>query len=353
MKYKVLKQFLVLALPIVCKYLLFIIFVDWDVFNAEDFREDIIFFFIIAAFIFSKFFQKAVFKNIILLIYILCVILETTSYLAVSSTFSSSYMYLLLESSTSELNEFAGGYFSAKILIAILILISLFFYLRRLKFSPFFKNSNILAISFLVISTLFLKLTGLIESNAYHNIVRGTYGYYELQKRMNFETDIDKKSITVSSDNEVLVLLLGESTTRNNMQLYGYNRKNTPLLNSIKNELLVYNNVISTDVFTLKAVPKILTSLTGEVSENNAIDIVRVFKSAGFDTYWLSNQRPISYHDNAISKIASGSKDFKFYNHLIDKNAKVLDEKMLPDYNAILDKPGKKLIVIRHNRSFA
>ena len=33
------------------------------------------------------------------------------------------------------------------------------------------------------------------------------------------------------------------------------------------------------------------------------VDIVQVFKVAGYDTYWLSNQRPISFHDNAISNI--------------------------------------------------
>lgn len=347
MNNKRLKHILILALPLVFKYLLFLVFVDWDVFNAEDLGEDIFFFCIITTLVFSKFFQKVFLKNVVLFIYVFYIILETTSYLAVSSTFSSSYMYLLLESSLSELNEFAGGYFSPKILIAFLIFISLFFYLRRLKFTPFLKYSNLLATSFLFVGVLFLKFTGLIESNAYHNIVRGTYGYYKLQNSIKFETEIDKKDIIVSSENEVLVILLGESTTRNNMQLYGYDRQTTPLLNQIENELFVYNNVISTDVFTLKAVPKILTSLTGKISEDSALDVVRIFKSAGFDTYWLSNQRPISYHDNAISKIASGSKDFKFYNHLIDKNTKVLDEKMLPDYNAILDKPGKKLIVLR------
>ena len=347
MRNKKIKQIIILALPLLLKYVFFFVFVDWRVFDSEDIKEDVIFFGLIALLIQTKLFQKHFFKTLLLFVYLLYIVLETTSYLAVSSTFSSSYMYLLLESSSAELKEFAGGYFSWPILLVFLINIFFFFRLRKIAWNADYKQSNLLGLSGFAIIIFVLKFTGLIESNAYHNAVRGSYGYYKLQKNMQLASAINKSDVKVTSDNEVLVLVLGESTDRNHMQIYGYNRQTTPNLNVLKDELYVFDNVISTEVFTLKAVPKILTSLNHNSNGEDLVDIVQVFKTAGYDTYWLSNQRPISFHDNAISNIASGSKTFQFYNHQIDRDAKVLDEALLPDYSEILKKEGKKLIVLR------
>ena len=158
--------------------------------------------------------------------------------------------------------------------------------------------------------------------------------------------EISKKNIQINANNEVLVVVLGESTARGHMQLYGYKRETTPLLNAIKDSLFIYNNVISTDVFTLKVIPKMLTSLDNTNTNKEVINIIEVFNKAGYNTFWLSNQRPISFHDNAISKIASASNKFKFFNHIIDKHTVVLDEIILPDYKNILNQKGKKVIFI-------
>ncbi|TCK66839.1 heptose-I-phosphate ethanolaminephosphotransferase [Winogradskyella wandonensis] len=346
MTLRLIRHLFLLATPLILKYLFFLVFVDWGVFDHEDLVEDAIFFCSVSLLIHIQFFQNKLFNNLLLFVYIFYVVLETTSYLAVSSTFSSSYMYLLLESSSSELKEFAGGYFNWKILLVFLANSLLFLKLRNVNFKVDFKYSNSIGFSGALVILLFLKFTGFIESNAYHNAVRGVYGYVDLQNGMQLSSNIKAADLQITADNDVLVLVLGESTNRSHMQIYGYNKPTTPLLNTIKDSLYIFNNVISTDVFTLKAVPKILTSLS-DMSSGNLTDIVQVFNAADYDTYWLSNQRPISYHDNAISKIASKSKSFKFYNHLIDRDTKILDEEILPDYEELLDKPGKKLIVLR------
>ncbi|MEN3322628.1 phosphoethanolamine transferase [Mariniflexile soesokkakense] len=267
--------------------------------------------------------------------------------MAVSSNFTSSYMFLLIESNQRELSEFTASYINTKIILFLALMVVSFFVIRKKKLE--IKNSKKVlfgALFFLgIIATL--KLTGLIENNAYHNIVRGTYGYFELQKSVKFNTEISKEDIQITADNEVLVVVLGESTTSGHMQLYGYKRETTPLLSAFKSSLFVYNNVISTDVFTLKAVPKILTSLDNTSTEDTTTNLIEIFNKAGYKTYWLSNQRPISFHDNAISKIASASYQFKFYNHKIDKHTTILDEIIFPDYKDILNQSGKKVVFLR------
>ncbi|SEQ83484.1 heptose-I-phosphate ethanolaminephosphotransferase [Hyunsoonleella jejuensis] len=345
--FKGINNILFLVVPLLLKYVFLLCFIDWVLFDIQDIIEDAFFLIVIIVIVNSDIVRKQLFGDILFLIYLFYLILETTSYMAVSSNFSSSFMYLLLESNRDEFREFSSSYINFPIVLFVMVMIIMFFKIRKLSFKSYFKYRNIIAVLGVVFIVFTLKVTGLIESNAYHNIVRGTYGYIDLQSSMKFSNVIKKEDILITSNNEILVVVLGESTARGHMQIYGYHRETTPKLNTIKNNLYAYNNVISTDVFTLKAVPKIITSIDIESNNESDIHLVELFNTAGYDTYWLSNQRPISYHDNAISKIASASKWFKFYNHLIDKHSSVLDETLLPDYKNILEKPGNKVIFVR------
>lgn len=334
-------------IPILLKYLFLAFFIDLSLIEGSDILEDLFFFFATVTILYTNIFNKQFFIDAICIFYVGYFALETTSYMAVSSNFTSSYMFLLIESNQQELSEFTGSYISVKILLFLALMVVTFFVLRKKRFNIINSKRAIIGIlSFLGIIAV-LKFTGLIENNAFHNIVRGTYGYFDLQKSVKFNVNILKEDIQVSSDNDVLVVVLGESTTSKHMQLYGYNRETTPLLNTLKDSLLVYDNVISTDVFTLKSVPKILTSLDASSDKSTTTNLIEIFNKAGYKTFWLSNQRPISYHDNAISKIASASYEFKFYNHKIDKSTTTLDEIIFPDYRQILSKPGKKVVFIR------
>ncbi len=345
--FKRIKGILVLAFPLVLKYIFLLCFIDWVLLDVQDLVEDIFFFIIILLLINSGIKRNHLLKNILFFIYLFYLVLETTSYMAVSSNFSSSFMYLLLGSNPDEMKEFSSSYINFSIVLFIIITTLFFFKIRKLSFKNYFKHRNVIAVFGTVIIVFILKFTGLIESNAYHNIVRGAYGYIDLQSSIKFSNDVKKHDINITSNNEVLVVVLGESTARKHMQIYGYDRETTPKLNAIKNNLYVFNNVISTDVFTLKSIPKIITSIDIESNKESNVHLVELFNAAGYDTYWLSNQRPISYHDNVSSKIASASTWFKFYNHLKEKHALVLDEVLIPDYEEILKKSGKKVIFIR------
>ena len=150
----------------------------------------------------------------------------------------------------------------------------------------------------------------------------------------------------VIKDNDVLVVVLGESTTRTHMELYGYHKESTPLLSAFKDSLLVYKDVISTDIITTKSVPKMLTSLSNGVYNDIETSIIDVFKTAGYKTYWLSNQRPIGYYDNRVSEIASRSDYFKFFNHTNEVTTQSYDEVLLPKFKEILSENGKKVIFL-------
>lgn len=344
---KKIKIILVLSFPLLCKYLFLTLFIDWKLFDLQDIIEDVVFFIGIVFLFYAASIKGKFLISLVSLFYITYVVLETISYVAISSNFSSSFMYLLLESNRNEVYEFVASYISLPIVLFIILSIVLFFYIKKYKFKTFGFQGVIIGIFGFFAICFGLKHTGYIESNVYHNIVRGVYGYIDLQNNTKFNENIDSQDLIITSNNEVLVFVLGESTVRTHMQIYGYSRENTPLLNSIKDSLFVFKNVISSDVLTLKAMPKILTSIDADNKKEEEYNIVEVFNAAGYDTYWLSNQRPISYHDNVTSKIASRANTFKFFNHNIDKHSTTLDEVLLPDYGEILKEPGKKAVFIR------
>ncbi len=339
-----LKNLFVLSIPLLIKYLFLFLFIDFDLFDIEDIIEDITFFIIISLLIYFPILKKQYFVDFVWIVYLLYVLLEGTSYLAVSSNFSSSYMYLLIDSNKGEITEFISSYFNLKVFFFFFSLLVSFFMLRRIVVNK--QGKGIVSILSLTCIVLIMKTTGFIESNVYHNIVRGVVGYYQLQNSLQFTNVIKEEDVVVNSSNEVFVFVIGESTARGHMNIYGYTRETTPKLESIKDSLFVYNNVISTDVLTVKSIPKILTTIDSENENDQLFHLVEFFNIAGFKTFWLSNQRPISWHNNAVSEIASTSKSFKFYNHIIDRHSSKLDGVLLPDYKKILKEPGKKVVFL-------
>ncbi|MBT8393882.1 MAG: sulfatase-like hydrolase/transferase [Bacteroidia bacterium] len=345
--YKRIGKYLIFVSPLLLKYIFILVFAGYNLLSTEDTVEDLFFCLIIGIILYVDILEKKLFNNLLLVIYVIYFILEGTSYLSVNSNFTSSFMYVLLEASNTELVEFVDSYKSmSTILFLVLSILSLIF-LKKLNLKKQIKNKYIIGFLSLVILVSGLKISGFIESNAYHNIVRGIYGYVEMQNNFSLDTNTLKEDISLKSNNEVMVIVLGESTNRSHMQLYNYNKPTTPYLSKLKDSLFVYDDVISTDVQTFKSIPKMLTSLSTFSNGQGVTNIVEVFNKAGFSTYWLSNQRPISFHDNAISKIASNSSYFKFYNHKIDKHTDTYDEIIIPKYRSILKEKGKKLIVLR------
>lgn len=340
------KTSFLLFFPLLCKYIFIVLFLGFELITGDEIIEDLIFYLLILILVVSI--RKSLIALFFVAVYVFYFILETTSYIAVSSNFTSSFMYVLIETSKDEFSEFASSYFNYKIVLYVALAVISFFFLRKHIVNHQRKNRLVFSIVFIGFTVAFLKFTGLIESNAYHNIVRGAYGYFELQNNFKLSAGkVDENDLNITSANDVLVIVLGESTTRGHMQIYGYEKPTTPLLNSIKQGLYVYDNVISTDILTLKSIPKMLTSISQGEKIGTTTGLINIFKGAGYKTFWLSNQVPIGYHDNAISEIASTANYFKFFNHVDFLHTSILDEVMLPDYKQILKREGKQVIIFR------
>lgn len=113
-----------------------------------------------------------------------------------------------------------------------------------------------------------------------------------------------------------VVFILGESTNRNHMHLYGYYLPNTPNLDDMndRGEISVFRNVVSPHSTTIAVLSKLFTFCDHESDKpwykyNNLIDIMN---SAGYKTHWLSNQESSGIWGNVAQIYAAHSDMHRF-----------------------------------------
>nr|WP_270049470.1 phosphoethanolamine transferase [Thalassolituus pacificus] len=107
------------------------------------------------------------------------------------------------------------------------------------------------------------------------------------------ETDI--KAALKDTQPQTHIFIVGESASRNHMGIYGYQRNTTPFLSSIKDELVVFDNVISSHAQTQASLRAALTAASADQGGQyrDALSVIDVANLAGYETWWISNQQPL------------------------------------------------------------
>ena len=158
----------------------------------------------------------------------------------------------------------------------------------------------------------------------------------------------------LNKEESIYVMVIGESGSKYHSSLYGYFRETNPNLKKLKekNELFVFDDVISPHGTTRESLQKVLTL---KDSKNNykfyeSPSILDLFKEAGFKTYWISNQESYGSIGNVVAALASKA-DYIEYTEisraLDSRKFKKYDEALLPIFDKILkEKNDRKFIVI-------
>jgi Predicted membrane-associated, metal-dependent hydrolase len=153
--------------------------------------------------------------------------------------------------------------------------------------------------------------------------------------------------VRYQGENEnTVVWVIGESLNRENMSLYGYPRKTTPLLDALAPELLVFRDVISSDPATMASLMKMLTPADTDdpTAWSKKPDIVKQAKAAGFKTFWLSNQVP---NDGWLGLVSNQSDERVFINKGAGRGENNFDGNLLPAFEqALQDRAKRKLVVV-------
>lgn len=264
----------------------------------------------------------------------------------------SSTFYIIFDSNSSESLDFLCVYFDRTL---VFILISLILALivgisqryKQDKHQISFK-SNIVFFLIILISLSFYEIR---SATFPHILKRSIIAYKEDKEKLNRFTQDNVGGIFSNvkheskTEKETYVLVIGESTARSHMQLYDYYRKTNPKLQLIKDDLIIYNDVISPHTHTITSLEKVLTLANNE-DPNKKFDgtLVQLFNKAGFKTYWLSNQQPMGIHQTVATIISRNCHEQIFVN-TTDKS---LDGNLLYPFKKVLKESFDKKFIIVH-----
>lgn len=272
---------------------------------------------------------------------------------------SASALFVIFETNTTEGAEFLRYYFNPFSILLIVILFVPWIYsfsipsprLRLVLFNIKRKWLFLGSLIWILIAVFIINKKFTDQNILYTSI--DSYSEYRATKAMLKNTLAKKSSPVIlvepsPEEPQTYIVVIGESTSTWHMGLYGYNRDTNPLLNEIKDELTIYEDVITPNVHTIVALDKILTlsDYSSPNVQNNA-SIVQLANQAGFTTYWLSNQRPVGFHESMSTTIANAA-DHKYFLATDNFTNTIYDEVLLPSLETVIKEPDQKKMIFIH-----
>lgn len=286
---------------------------------------------------------------ILFLFILIPIISEVLSLISTKNSLSLEIIETSLETNLEESKEFFTSYFKINHFVIFIILINL-----PIFFSIY--TSTILTIFILLISLTSIYSIKKSKLKRYYvfNIISSIFTLM-LKQKFTKKNKNYKKASQAFFDTDTIVLIIGESLTRNRMSLYDYKRETNPLLSSLEKSsqrLFKFKNVISTNSYTRLVLPKILTffNMNSKKSWEEYESIIEIYKKLNYKTYWISNQEPEGIFGASIAKKMAINTDHSFFNRKGSFNpneSNQFDEDLIPQLeNALNDSSKKKLIIL-------
>lgn len=146
---------------------------------------------------------------------------------------------------------------------------------------------------------------------------------------------------TDSLQPENIVLIIGESLSRGNTSLYGYEKETNPYLTRLKEEQLLYtfSKVQSADIGTIGAFKSIMAAWKPAYKDSvewfECCTLPEIMQTAGYATRWVSNQSARGLFDNIIGEYAALCDTSLFAGNKFSG----LDRKTLDEETIVLARP--------------
>jgi len=296
-------------------------------------------------------------------------------FLVYGQEFSQSVIFIMFDSNLQESSEYLGHYFSWSIVAAV-IAYSVGGILLWTRVRPvYLPRKSLVAFCVLLLGVSvgynaihqYIKRDTIkravaefeenIEAAAPWQLVVGYHQYLqqldEMSNMLNTQARIPPlKNLTDNhaGKRSTLVLVIGESTTRQRMSLYGYGRPTTPNLDQLKGQLQVFDNVIAPRPYTIETLQQVLTFADEEHPDLylSTPTLVSVMKQAGYKSFWITNQQTMTKRNTMLTLFSKQADEQAYLNNNRDQNeTSQYDEDVLEPFSkALADDAPRKLIVI-------
>lgn len=268
------------------------------------------------------------------------------------------FFQILLETNQKEGFEFLKMYFNFKTTVLIVFLVALSYLVtkicnRKIDINRVFKikSFKIIFIIYIIYSIFDFKGGEIFPFERFYNSPKEAYK--NVNEYRNIGEKFKNNKLTIISNNSKIkniVLVIGESTTRNHMSLYDYSLETNPLLEKIdEKNLYKFTDTISPHSHTIPVIKKLLTfyNLESEkewYKDNNLIDIM---KKSGYTTHWFSNQESSGVYGNVAVALGRQSDKIVFSAYR-DSGTEIIsnyDEEIVNKSVKYIEKENKNFII--------
>jgi len=148
---------------------------------------------------------------------------------------------------------------------------------------------------------------------------------------------------------KTLVLVIGESTNRQRMSLYGYQRKTTPNLDKLRDDFIVFNDVVTPRPYTIEALEQALSfadqkDITAYYKKPTLLNIM---KQSGYDITWITNQQTQTRRNTMLTTLSQLADHQIYLNNNRAQNSSQYDGAVITPFSeALSSRAPKKMIVI-------
>jgi heptose-I-phosphate ethanolaminephosphotransferase len=184
---------------------------------------------------------------------------------------------------------------------------------------------------------------------AYHRYLDTLSSMQQMLHSASKATPLHNFKDSTANQPATLVLVIGESTNRQRMSLYGYPRQTTPELDKLKDQLAVFDNVITPRPYTIEALQQVLTFADEENPELylSTPSLVAMMKQAGYKTFWITNQQTMTKRNTMLTTFSEQADEQVYLNNNRNQNAAQYDGDVIEPFNkALADAAPRKLIVV-------
>ena len=217
--------------------------------------------------------------------------------------------------------------------------------LMALAVSPLPIYDHTVSYSENVRDALYDVFPGNVIDGVMHVLYQDEFMSQGANERKNFY--YHSKLDTTIRDEQIHVLIIGESSRYDHWGINGYSRNTSPNLSKRK-DLVSYSDVVAGGFMTEWSVPLILTGVGADHYQSNfqRKGITGAFNEVGFNSYWITNQTDFLGYFKVHSLEAK-----KGYYLLTDfrstKNV-VMDMQLVDTLKKILTQPGDKKFIVIH-----
>ena len=251
--------------------------------------------------------------------------------------------FVLGASSSEEIREFLGMFVDWRSIVGALVSLTamgvvLFFFWKKavLRHTYFTMALAVLLVLPILINTCRFLIKKDYESLYDRCMLSNfSYGYFNYRKslarlvKMERSPKLPEKIRRINPDTSLIgVLVIGESATRNHMGIYGYPRNTTPNLAANRQDLLIYDDVISAYSHTIYALRFLLTPETWERREYFPYTVFDVLNAAGIRTLLLSNQYRWGKYDGPVSLLTAHISERRYFQ---EESRRAHDAIMVPE----------------------